>query len=611
MPTPSIRFGLGLAITLPALAVSWGFTNGQVVFVLYREPKLALAMITAWCSIAAVAWLRPRAVFPRELLATLTKPSPSRPSLMLAALFLGWLTVTGLWSPVRQLYLYEILQYLTFGALVWVLLTWSRLEVGIADAVRAGIVASLGLVTIIGLAQLSGFFPALESWLRPINPQFGADHPSLMGYKNPAALAVLGQIFLLAGWVWTSRSRKLRLLLIGLLAAELFYLATLHSRTSYLALAVGATFLVTVFLVKWRHGGLRPDPSKAIPIQRLGLVAAVLLSIFAIALIADPATRQRAASMGQFLSVEGYLQSDRGTYFRNTLEMVKQHPSGVGLGHWQTFYPVFRKYDRSRSFDESFQVRRAHSDHVQLLGETGWVGAGLWLALLGSVLYACLRHGGREGSWTGAQWTALIVAMATDYVQEMPYHKLLLFLVAFLALSRLTDRGDEDPMSSAPPAFPSGAFLRAATLTWVALGISLVAAEHLRKQQLSAELLRRYSGAMDDLRRDGRVERTSLQALLQLGEQTASLRGFTKVDHRRHLALAHTASLLGDRGSAFKHAACALEIHPYSPKAMAMMSSLTEAPESQKWSRAYRHVMHEATSGFELDLPKIPTNCPD
>ena len=607
-----IRLALGLSVALPALAVSWGFHDGQVVFVLYREPKLALAMITGWCLIALVAWLRPEAVSPRELLATLTAPSPARLPIISGTLFLGWMALTGLWSPVPRLYLYEILQYLSFGAWTWVLLTWSRLETGIADTVRAGMVLSLGLVTVIGLTQLSGLLPALSVWLQPINPQFGADHPSLMGYKNPAALAVLGQIFLLAGWAWGSQSRKLQIFLVGLLAAELLYLATLHSRTSYLALAAGTVFLLTTLGVDaWRRGRLHRKQA-----QRLGLAAVALASVFIIALITDPSTRQRAGSMGPFLSVEGYLQSDRGTYFRNTLHMVGHHPAGVGLGHWQTFYPVFRKHDRDRSFDESFQVRRAHSDHVQILGEAGWVGAGLWCIFLVSVLYACLRHGGREGISISAQWVALVVAMATDYVQEMPYHKLLFFMVAFLALSRSLNRSHEEgdrerPTSAGVARLPSWAFLRAAILSVTAIVVSIAAAEHLRKQQLSTELLRRHSGAVSSLERNGRVEKATLEEILRLGRYTESLRGFTKTDHRRYLALAHTASLLGDRTSAQGQAACALEIHPYSPKVMAMMSSLTQAPESQKWNRAYRHVMNEATSGFELDLPEIPTNCPN
>ena len=78
-----------------------------------------------------------------------------------------------------------------------------------------------------------------------------------------------------------------------------------------------------------------------------------------------------------------YLESDRGVYLRNTLNMARYRPFGVGLGDWQSQYPVFRSVRRSADFTDQgleVQVRRAHSDHVQFLGEAGWPGFVLWLA---------------------------------------------------------------------------------------------------------------------------------------------------------------------------------------------------------------------------------------
>jgi hypothetical protein len=87
----------------------------------------------------------------------------------------------------------------------------------------------------------------------------------------------------------------------------------------------------------------------------------------------------------------------------------------MGLGDWQTQYLLYRLHRRDLYFTETIQVRRAHSDHVQVFGETGWPGP-----VRGSPLLA-------------AQVGAFAFAMLTDSMFEYPYLKLEILLVAFLA----------------------------------------------------------------------------------------------------------------------------------------------------------------------------------
>lgn len=589
-----LRAWLFLTVALPALAISRGMHGDEVVFVLYREPKLTAAMVGAWLLLAILAWARP-AIFSRQELAKTLR----RPEIRLGLAFVTWMALTGLWGVVPELYVYEIQQYLTL-ALLWVaLVTWARLESDVGAIVRAGLCSSAAVVTGIAGLQVAGLLPDLA----PIDPHFGASHPSLMGYKNPAALAILGQLFLLAGLVIRARSRRARILLGALVTAEIVYLATLHSRTTYVALGVGVGFAVALALS-------RTEARRWLP--RILGTAAVAGTVFAIALLADADNLARFRSLAGVMSPDGYLHSDRGTYLRNTLNIVEHHPAGVGLGHWQTCYPVFRLHDRYRSFDATFQVRRAHSDHVQVLGEGGWFGLGLWLAWIGLVLFRAgrryYRHGDVDALFTTAQLVTVTMAMATDYVIEMPYHKLQFFLLAFLACAVSESRDANSSIPDSRSFRPSRPL--AIGLSLAALAMAFYQVEALRKQQLSAELLRSYTAIVEELGQEGKVPLAALDRVRILGSRFDERRGTSKTYHRDHLARAHLALLRGDSEEARRQVACALELHPYSSKAFGLMARAAPPDEIRKWQRAQTHVLDEATAGFELEIPRISMTCP-
>ncbi len=67
-----------------------------------------------------------------------------------------------------------------------------------------------------------------------------------MGYKNPMAMALLGQLFILAGFTAASTSKlnwKRTGPLAALLILEVVYLVTLQSRAALFGLAAGLIFL--------------------------------------------------------------------------------------------------------------------------------------------------------------------------------------------------------------------------------------------------------------------------------------------------------------------------------------------------------------------------------
>ena len=576
---------LFLTVAVPALTVSWGFVDGRLAFVLYREPKLIAITILGWTLVSAWLWR-----FRTELSIAEVRRTLGRKPIPVLAVFLGYLATTGTWVRVPQNYWYELNQYLLLFVLLLALLIWSDRDPAVAGTVRTGLVVSLAVVTVVGLLQAAVPF----SFLTPIDPQIGTSQPSFMGYKNPAALAVLGQIFLVAWLVFDGPNTKgrpaPRLLLGALLAAELVYLSTLGSRTSIMAMMTAALFLVGLWWARKRN--LRRT-------LRALLTVGALLLIFGLVVAVNKDSRSRAATMAAYLThPASFLDSDRGIYFLNTLNMVKQNPMGVGLGDWQTHYPIHRSHDPSRYFSPEIQVRRAHSDHVQFLGETGWPGLALWGAFLLSLIWITAREffttGRMEPLFLSAQVVAFAAAMTTDYVTELPYNKAQFFLVVFLAIQ--TRRPIRRPPS---PENSRTLLVVACTVTALALGQIVYHAALARRVQLAAHLEQSYAEALR-LPSDPDDDPGSLPFVrpYALGARFASMYGHTKTFHKDWLILAHCALLLERRDVALAATENALDLHPTYPPAYLMMSRLEDEPETaRRWLLSYEHLLQGPTNG--------------
>lgn len=590
---------LGLFVGLPAVAFLVGFDNDSLVFFLYREPKLVAVMILGWLFVASASWILGRRVGLPSLRAVLRLP----PVMWLSA-FLAYLVLSLSWTVVKENARYELQQYFLLFLLLIFLLGWDRIDVRVQRVVRVMMVLSIAVVTFIGLFQASG----LLAVLKPIDPSDLVGHPSLMGYKNPMAMAMLGQFFILAGFTTTStakRNWKMTAPLAVLLILELVYLITLQSRAALFGLAIG---LICLFALSFAGGK---------PKRRLLIGLSVLLGFSAIvALVAtvDQRVNRKVRSAVSFILEPGsFLESDRGIYLINTLNMVHHNPLGVGIGDWQTHYPVYRVKERYVWFDEENQVRRAHSDHVQFLGEVGWPGFFIWVGfLLALIVHASLKWVRGRSSlhlYATVQLIALCAAMAVDYVVEHPYGKFQFFLVVFLCLSRGV--APRQPISNkvTPKVFRI-AF--ATLLTVIAVINTFYFVQLARKLVMSAHLTRTYLQAVPSQmithkrkqRRPKTVDPQKLRKALDMAETLDRLPGHTKTTYRDHLLIADACRRLGWTRSAQKHLDHSLSLHPHHPPSLRLMSLLITDPNaSQEWMLSYEYVMHEATDGFQKAYP--------
>jgi len=609
---------------IPPQVVLWGrvepIAGGErgeaLAFTVYREPKLAVLQILGWSFLALFILLHRHRLASRagrERLVALLR----HPFFVTFAAVVLWGGLTVFWVRVPENLLYELVQLVFLYLFTLTLALWSSWDPRVPRRLLFALALAPAPSVVLSWIQLVGEIPVLQ----PIDPGHGIRHGALFGAKNPMALALLGSFFLLlavtfrsdgaardARKVWISKPGRILGILYSIAVFAL--LVTLQSRTALFALL--ATGL-SLSLALWLRAG-RGSEGEARR-SRLGLLAppALGLTLLGVCCAWSPGAAARAESLLDLVSHPStYLESDRGVYFLNTVDMVREHPLGVGLGDWQTHYPLHRRVGRNVAFTAAHQTRRAHNDHVQALGETGWPGLVLWLAFLAVALGVPLRHAmGGEGSGRGrwlslfvaAQLLALMTAMGTDYLVERPWHKLQFFVTAVLAVtlargestkpeSRQADTGDSG--ASSPRA--AGAAVAVATLMMLlAVGAAVYFSQHLLRSRLSAQLAARYEQAL------GSDERRRWLAVEQTGERHGRLAGHTRTVFRDDLIRAHAALMLGDRKRALELCEQSLRLHPHHPNAYLLLAEIV-APVDPGAGERFRRIHDQILAGTVKDL---------
>jgi O-antigen ligase len=156
--------------------------------------------------------------------------------------------------------------------------------------------------------------------------------------------------------------------------------------------------------------------------------------------IVDRITGQNPSGAAQ--STETFFSS-RGWIWRETVRMIGANPFiGVGLGAYETAYPIYSKDDGAIVVGKSFAVDRAHNDYLQVLADCGVAGAVLavWFIVL---TFQAVARGRRSRDplcralaiGGGAGIFGLLVHSVFDFNLQIPSNALL-FLLLTAAVSQ-------------------------------------------------------------------------------------------------------------------------------------------------------------------------------
>lgn len=387
--------------------------------------------------------------------------------------------------------------------------------------------------------------------IAPFGPFVNKNH--FAGWAVMAALVAFG---LAAGLVAQERGRGgdwtrgrsaagVVLALVAGLALSLAVVASL-SRGGAFALLAGAAALAVLLL---RERGLARASRRLAP----AVGAGVLLLALLLAAVPDAARERLRSITGAGFRLETW---------RDSVRLFGSSPLlGSGLGAFHDAYPRFKG-----SFGD-LRVEHAESEYLELLAETGVVGAGLVLAGLAFLLRAgagssrTAGHGAATGVGLGG--TAALVALAAhallDFDLRIPSNAALAALAGAAAAGRAGLR----PRRLAPAACAALAVVAVALLLTVA-SRPLEPWLDVREEALAA------AAAPTSEVRHLRLERAAAAASRVLSARPAHAEAW--------LTLAGTRSARGDAAAAAALARHALRLDPQRPELARAARSYAATP---------------------------------
>jgi len=338
------------------------------------------------------------------------------PLIALSLLALGQLAFRGTVSPYDTRLDLQLL--LTYAILLFLATQLFRT----ADDWRGFVwfIMSFGfLVAIFGILQHLTFNGKLY-WFRemrfggiPFGPYVNRNH--FAGFAElviPTALVplVLGKV---------RRERRFAVVVFALLPIVALFLAASRGGIVSFAAEIG---VLTLLLALRRAGGRH--------VLAGGVV--LLLAFMLVSWLGVRQILERFSSM-QSLEVTG---GKRASMRHDSWRIFRDHPwTGAGLGTLPIIFPAYESL-----YDAKF-VNHAHNDYLEMLADTGLVGALCCASFLGFLFFSSLRHLlVSDKSFAAALHLSGLVACCgflvhslVDFNLHMPGNALLLFLMAHLA----------------------------------------------------------------------------------------------------------------------------------------------------------------------------------
>lgn len=187
------------------------------------------------------------------------------------------------------------------------------------------------------------------------------------GDANHTAAALVPSVILLIYYAWMG-NKKTRFLCFVCGAFIVNALVLINSRGAFLGVVVGAGLFIGYMLFsRFQKAG-----------QRSIAVFIILAGISGGLYVADDTFWERMQTLQA--NEEGERGGDdRMHFWWATFDMLEDHPMGLGIGGYQQISSLY--LDASVT-SYSVESRVVHSSWFQLLGEVGWIGAGIFLGLL-------------------------------------------------------------------------------------------------------------------------------------------------------------------------------------------------------------------------------------
>jgi O-antigen ligase len=234
--------------------------------------------------------------------------------------------------------------------------------------------------------------------------------------------------------------------LLYVFAATMMSLAAIVSlsRGGMISLAAEMAFIAIIGAGGVNRGESRIDSRRRFKVvktlQPAALVLVIIASVSAGIFWAGPeriVDRITGQNTGGPQRSETFFIS-RGWIWRETVAMIGANPVlGVGLGAYETAYPIYSTDDGSIAVGKSLSVDRAHNDYLQILSDCGVVGAALavWFIILifravgrGKRSHDPLRRALAIGG--GAGIFGLLVHSLVDFNLQLPSNALLFLLLS-------------------------------------------------------------------------------------------------------------------------------------------------------------------------------------
>jgi O-antigen ligase len=366
--------------------------------------------------------------------------------------WIGWLALAG-WIAISASKrgaawaVAPLVARASFGAIA-VASYWSFRRTGLRlGALRGSVGATASIVLTLGLLQMAG--------LRTLPWLAGGDQRSAtFGNVNMAAQSVgLSLVVLLSRSPGPGEALRRRIPVEVLGAFGFAYVVLAGTRS--VALALLAAFAVLAFVHRSAMSLVRAGVALA--------VAAVVLAGPTMSTDADAPPSSKAASARWRLAVWG-----------DTLDLVRDHPLGVGASNFEHAFIPYALAGRSRP-GEQLVFRSPHNDYLRLLAEDG-VPAAILLLALGLLLVRELYRAPAIGRWrsdVGALLASggafLAVEAFFQFPFEMAFPALLAAVLLGLAFAAIDTRGE--------PTVPLGEKTSrswAGTLVVIVLAVSII-----------------------------------------------------------------------------------------------------------------------------------------